>query len=692
MRFAIDTGGTFTDLLVEDEAGLRHMFKAPTTPDDPIRGLLDSLEAAAGGLGLQRRELLGRGRLLIHGTTHALNAVLTGRTARTALIVTAGHRDILVMREGGRAEPFNFERPFPPPYVPRSLTFEVSERIGVGGEIVQPLDEASLEGVIDRVEAAEVEAVAVCLLWSPADPRHELRIGERLAARLPHVAVTLSHRLNPILREYRRAIAAAIDASLKPIMADYMGQLEARLRQSGFDGRVLIATSQGGVMDAADAATAPIHIINSGPSAAPLAGAWFAASDAGAATAIVADTGGTTYDVAVVSGGQIAFTRNAVVGTFDTGFPSVDVKSIGAGGGSIAWVDRGGLLHVGPQSAGAVPGPAAYGRGGTRPTVTDASVVLGHLDPDYFLGGGMKLDRGAALEAVRREVAGPLGLSDEAAAEAILALTTETMVQAILTITVDQGIDPRSAVLVGGGGAAGLNSVRIARRLGCAGLLIPECGAALSAAGALMSDLKASFHRALPTHSARFDRAAVNAVLEDLEASCAAFATASGAGTMDTTLTFTAEARYANQVWDIDTALPVRRFRDEADEAAFREAFHAAHRRLFGMDDPGCPVEVVGWSATVSCRLDAPPGMVLAPSATAPAAHARPCWFAATGWTDAAIIPLSTLAKGRRISGPAVIESGFTAIVIDPGAIAERSPSGGLFVQTSAQDGRRAAA
>ncbi len=309
-------------------------------------------------------------------------------------------------------------------------------------------------------------------------------------------------------------------------------------------------------MDAAHAAEAPIHLINSGPSMAPLSGLYFSRADEQSDTAVIADTGGTTYDVSLVRKGRIPRTRDAWIGQpfrgHMTGFPSVDVKSIGAGGGSIAWVDDGGMLHVGPQSAGAVPGPVCYGRGGTKPTMTDASLALGFLDPDFFLGGAIKLDREAARRAIDEHVAKPLRLSIEDAAAAIISVITENMVQAIADITVNQGIDPRQAVLVGGGGAAGLNSVLIARRLGCNRVLIPEVGAALSAAGAMMSDLVSTYHATFFTRTDRFDRDGANRVLADLVGKCRTFAAASGKDAVDQRIEIIAEARYPHQVWEIE--------------------------------------------------------------------------------------------------------------------------------------------
>jgi len=683
VRFAVDTGGTFTDLIIEDDDGLCHMFKASTVPADPVQGVLDALQVGADGLGIARRELLERGSLFIHGTTHAINAIITGRTAKTALLTTQGHPDTLVLREGGRAEPFNFTVPFPEPYIPRSLTFEVAGRILSDGSEMTPLDEAATIATIQRLKEAKVEAVAVCFLWSVVNADHEERVGQLLDAHLPGIPYTLSHRLNPTLREFRRASSAAVDASLKPLMGHYMRSLQSRLHDEGFGGRVLVITSNAGVIDAADAAQAPIHIVNSGPSMAPVAGRWFAEIDEGTANAIVADTGGTTYDVSLVRRGVIPTTRETWIGEpyrgVMLGFPWVDVKSVGAGGGSIAWVDSGGLLHVGPQSAGAVPGPVAYGRGGTLPTVTDASIALGHLDPDFFLGGAMKLDRDGAIEAIRTYVAEPLGMEVAAAADAILAIATENMVQAIVDITVNQGADPREAILVGGGGAAGLNSVRIAQRLGCPTLIVPSVSAALSAAGALMSDLKAEFHKARFATSAKFDFDAVNAALAELKAQCEVFAASSGSR-YPAKIGFKAEARYDTQVWEIETPVRGDRFENAADLAAFVADFHRTHEDLFSFADTASAIEVVGWTATVTCALREEQQLILSAAPRAGADRTRTAYFAATGWTETPVRRFDAMSPGETIAGPALLENPFTTVVIEPGAVATRRASGGLSI------------
>lgn len=680
-RFACDTGGTFTDLLVEAD-DLR-MYKAHTVPSDPTKGVLDALSLAAEDRGLPLSELLARGELFVHGTTHAINAIITGRTARTALLVTEGHPDILVVREGGKRDAFDFTTEYPDPYVPRALTFEVGGRIGADGVVRRPLDEASVLAAIEAMKAEAVEAVAVCLLWSIVNPEHERRLGELLAQHLPGVPVTLSHELNPALREYRRASSTAIDASLKPMMARYLGGLEARLRTAGFEGRVLVLTSQGGMMDASDLAHAPIHAINSGPSMAPVAGRYYASLADHQGDVIVADTGGTTYDITLVRGGEIPTTRETWIGApflgHMTGFPSVDVKSVGAGGGSIAWVDEGGVLHVGPQSAGASPGPACYGRGGDKPTVTDAAVVLGYVDPDYFLGGSMPLDAAAARGAIQT-VADRLGLELEAAAAAVIHLVTENMVQAIADITVSQGVDAREAALIGGGGAAGLNSVFIARRLGCRKLLFPELGAALSAAGALMSDLSSEARQTYFTTTEAFDRKGANAVLEALARRCETFEQGPAQHALRHVRRFAVEARYKGQVWEIEVPLRKSRFESDSDVADFVADFHRTHAQIFAIDDPASPIEIVGWSAKVASRLrDEEIGRLASPARPAPKLT-RPTYFAGQGWQDTPVRTLGELTLEQSYPGPMVLETPFTTIVVDPGSSFRLSPEGTIHV------------
>jgi N-methylhydantoinase A len=670
MRFAVDIGGTFTDVVIQDDAGDLWLAKSLSTPDDPALGVLNALESAAQQMGVDRQALLSQGDQLIHGTTRGVNAILTGRVARTVFLTSAGHPDVLVFREGGR-ERFNLVEEYPPPYIPWSRTFEIPERIGSQGEVVRPLDEAVTTELLEHIRTTNPEAIAVCLLWSIVNPAHELRVGALIEEYLPGVPFTLSHRLNPCLREYRRASSAAIDAS-------------------GFDGRLLLITSSGGVMDLPSVVEAPIHMLKSGPAMAPIAGRYYAKVDADSDTVLVADTGGTSYDVSLVRRGKIPGTRETWLGPewtgHITGLPSIDVRSIGAGGGSVAWIDDGGMLHVGPDSAGAVPGPACYGKGGTRATVTDASVVLGHIDPDYFLGGAMRLDRDTAVHAVDEHVGRPLGLDSYAAAWAIMQVTTEQMVQLIEDLSVNQGVDPRTAVMIGGGGAAGLNAVSIARRLGCPRVIIPQTGAVLSAFGALLSDLSAEYAVTFVTTSASFDFEGVNRVLDDLAELSRAFIDGPGKGAVESHIEFSAEMRYPSEVWELEVPLRTSRFETVDDVEQLREDLHTARLEIFGISDPSAPAHVVTWRAKVSCRLGAGvPGKLRGRQRRDGLDTSRTAYFPGRGAIQTPVRHFDVLQMEDFLPGPAIVESSVTTVVIDQGAVAERTASGSLLVTIQSQ-------
>jgi N-methylhydantoinase A len=686
MRMSIDVGGTFTDLVVDEPGKSAAMFKAPTTYPQPIGGILGAVELAAKARGVAVPELLGQTEILFHSTTRAINAVITGNAARTALLVTQGHPDILLIREGGRTDPFNYRVPYPAPYIPRSLTFEVPERIWADGRIHAPLDEAQVIRIIGELKARKVEAVAVSLIWSIVNPAHEERVAQLLEEHLPGVPFTLSHRLNPTVREYRRTSSCAIDASLKPIMSDYLRSLKSELEVRGLKGQIFAVTSQGGLVDVADLAERPILALNSGPAMAPVAGRHFAELE-NVRTAIVTDAGGTTYDVSLVRDGALPRTRETWLGPVYqgnlTGFPSVDVKSVGAGGGSIARVDGAGLLHVGPESAGSVPGPVCYGRGGSKPTVTDAAVVLGYIDPSFFLGGQMNLGREAARDAVASQIAAPLGISVEEAALSILDLATESMVNAIEDITVKQGIDPEDTAMIGGGGAAGINAVLIARRLRCATVIFPDVGAALSAAGAMMSELTTEFSRTAFMKTTVFDRDKANALIAELIAQAKAFFAKAGPHVRDEHIDLSIEARYPSQVWEIDVPLRGSRFNSEDDVAALIADFHARHVELFSFRDDGDAVEIMSWRALARCRLSDPTLIRLVDQRAAQSQRLRPMYFRETGFIDAPVYRLEHMAEHIEIAGPAIVDSNFTTIVVNPGARAVRRPGGRLVVHSA---------
>ncbi|MCC7120213.1 MAG: hydantoinase/oxoprolinase family protein [Gammaproteobacteria bacterium] len=684
-RISIDTGGTFTDAVVADATGILAIGKALTDPERNFAGVQAAIADAAGQIGHDLRELLAATDVFIYGTTRATNAIVTQRTARTAMLLTAGFPDILVYRQGGKLRPHELNVDYPAPYVPRHLSFEIPERIDAEGNIVTPLDEARVAAVLDELATLDIEAVAVCLLWSIANPVHERRLGELIAARLPGVACTLSHALNPVLREYPRASSTAIDASLKPLMQAQLRLLERNLAQSGYTGDILVSASVGGVMHVEDMIERPIYLVKSGPAMAPVAGLSYAQLESLGQDVVVVDTGGTTFDVSLVRDGQVSHTRETWLGGLYTGhllgMGSVDVRSIGAGGGSIAWLDDGGLLRVGPQSAGARPGPACYGGGGSEPTVTDAALVLGYLDPAYFLGGRMALDA-AAARRVMTPIAARLGKSIEDTALAIVTVANENMIKAIQEITVKEGFDPAAAILVAGGGAAGLNILPIARALGMPRVLLPRTASALSACGAHFSDIVREAGASRYATTADFDFAAVDAVIDRLERELDGFERALAArGLTGFSRTLAVEARYAGQIWELEVALQGGRLRTAADVARLVEDFHREHERVFAVRDPDNPIECIHWRA----RLTAPlprgaqqPGSDGYRSGTPGARGSRTAYFGvlAAAPLEAAVFHGGDLKPGDRVTGPAIIEEPTTTLVVYPGTTARVTPYG----------------
>jgi N-methylhydantoinase A len=688
---AVDTGGTFTDLVLADERTILGLHKAPTTPGELFTGIEEALKGAAAGQGLALEELLARTAIFVYSTTHSTNAILQGKVARTAFLTTRGHPDILLYKEGGKEQVHNWAMPFPKPYVPRSLTFEVTERILSDGGVAIPLDEDEVRRVARRLADLGIEAVGVCLLWSVVNPEHELSIARILEESLPGVEVSLGHRVNRIIREYRRASATVIDASLKPLMRRHLQDIDTRLRALGFRGEPLMVTHvSGGVLHLGQMMERPLQTIDSGPALAPVAGIVFDRAEPLTANRdlLVVDTGGTSFDASLVISGRIAYTREKWFGPrwtgHMTGLPAVDTRSIGAGGGSIAYVDAGGLLHVGPESAGAQPGPAAYGRGGTRPTVTDAALVLGYIDPDDFLGGRMRLDLAAAREAVETQLARPLGVTPEAAAESVLVVASEAMRGLLTDLTVAQGRDARECLMVAGGGAAGLNIAYIAREAGVRQVLLPKLAAGLSAVGGLFSDIMALFPRGCHTVTSSFDFDAVNAALAEIDRDIDDFFAEIPEGQVLQRLrSFGCEARYEQEMWEIDVDIGDRpRFGGEAALARLHADFDARHLDLFATQQPGAPIEVITWRG--EARVVRPKPALAAAGATPVGAGAGETTARPAAWRDAVFggkavrTPVyrgDSLVPGQRIEGPAIISETTTTLVLIPGSSVLVRPS-----------------
>lgn len=693
-RIAVDTGGTFTDVVVADDDGRLHVGKALTTYERGAAAIEEALAGLVPVLGDSAGEILGRASQLTYGTTRATNAIVERKTARTAFLTTKGFPDILLLREGGKLGPFTHKE-YEPAYVPRYLTFEIDERVDAEGGILVPLDEASVRAAAAACREHDVEAVAVCLLWSTVNGAHEARVGELLAELLPVVPVTLSHRLNPVVREYRRASSAAIDASLKPLMQRFLSQLEDDLRAAGFAGNMLISTSFGGSWPTREVVDRPIYSVGSGPAMAPVAAVAYGAREPELAGTglLVCDTGGTTFDVGLVSGGRIHYTDETWLGEkwagHITGTRAVDVRSIGAGGGSIIWIDEGGLLHVGPRSAGANPGPACYGRGGTLPTITDAAVVLGYLDPAGFLGGRLALDVAAAERALA-PVAEQLGLTVTELARGAFRVMTQSLVTAIREISVAQGIDPRGLTIFAGGGASGLNCVQFARELGCARVLMPRTAGALSAAGGLFSDVISTFAVSRFAETRALDHAAVGGALGEARAQAEAFlAQVEGLAPSGTQIDAFVDARYPKQVWELETPLPGGTGFGPADVPALEDAFHALHERVFAVSEPGQYLECLTWRVRAAATLPKPrlelagsdgaEGAVAGEGATP--ARRQPAVFADSPEPqDTPVYAGASLAPGAVVHGPAIVVEPTTTLVLDPGATARVTALGSYLI------------
>jgi len=669
-RIAVDTGGTFTDVVISSTGGAMAVGKALTTYDRVFRGFKASLDRAAQGLGRSGDEVIRSADVIVYGTTHATNAVLTGRTARTALLVTEGFADTLTLREGGRRNVFDTHAPYPPPYVPRHLTHELRERISAEGEVIDPLDEQHARAVIGALAEQDVEAVAVMLVWSIANDSHERRVGELIEEVLPGVPYTLSIEANPSIREYRRASASSIDASLKPLMAAHLGDLFADLRAAGYESDLLVVTSEGAVLDVAEVLNRPVLTINSGPSMAPLVGAGAAPEED---VVVVCDMGGTTFDVSLVERGRVRHTREAwlgepFVGNL-TGLSSVAVQSIGAGGGSIAWIDGGGMLRVGPQSASSTPGPAAYGRGGELPTVTDACVVLGYLSPDTF-EGGFRLDRDAAERAIARHIASPLGLEVLAAAQAIVDVSVNHMATAIRQATLEHGVDPRGALIVAGGGAGGMVAAALGDALEAHRVLLPATAGVLAAFGAHQAPVATEFLVPLYVDTSTFDEDAVAAALKDLDVRAEGFLARFAAPGTASKVTYFVDARYPAQAWDLRVHFAERPEATDEGRLALEAAFHDEHDHRNGTRDPESRVEVVTWGVRAEVTQRDGTMVSMTPSAaqgdvrTADAVfagHARPTGRHRGG----------NLRPGAGLAGPAIIDEPTTTIVVPPGWLAE---------------------
>ncbi len=674
----IDIGGTFTDCVVAGERGLE-IHKTASTPPAFERGFMDALGLASAAEGLDLGQFLRATGTIVHGTTVATNALVEGRTARVGLICNAGHPDILTLREAPRKRAFDWKLDYPRPFVARNRTREVRGRIDARGNELTPLNEGDVRDAVAYFKACPVDAVAVSLLWSVVQPDHERRVREIVHELWPEAPVTLGHELNPIPREYRRTISAAIDASLSGIMRAYLERLDGAVREAGFTGSLLVANCIGGMMTVDEIARRPIYSVMSGPTLAPVAARTLDA----APDMVVIDMGGTTFDVSAIRAGSLIVTTEAPINDDLLGLPKIDVRSVGAGGGSIAWVDPGGLLRVGPESAGADPGPACYGRGGGDPTVTDANLVLGILDAENFLGGRVALDAAAAATAIQ-PLAERLGLSLAEAAYAIHVTSNENMIAAIEDITVNEGLDPRDSYVVAGGGAIGCHIGEMAQTLGIARFMVPHLAAGLSAHGGLVSDIRGEASATHPTNDRDFALDPINDTLAKLRARAEDFLDRAGVAPDARRFSHAFQARYKYQSWEIDVPFDSASLAKK-DIAGLSAAFHQMHERIYTIKNEADEVEFTTWTVRAVGLRDAVPADRAPGSGDSSAERGTREVFigAERAYRAVPVFDIEALAAGAAIDGPAALDSRTTTVLLHAGQRAALDEAGNCRVESA---------
>jgi len=667
LAVAVDIGGTFTDIaLHEPRSGRLWRAKTPSVPSDPSQAFLTGVQLVLEQAGHAASAL----HRVLHGTTVATNMILEHKGAHTALVTTRGFRHVLTIGRQDIPRKANLYAWVKPPRpVPASRVLEVDERIGPGGTIETPLDEASVHAVAQTCRALKVEAIAVCLLHSFANPAHEERVAAILRAALPDVAVTASVDVLPVVREYERSLATVLNAAVMPGVSTYVSRLEARLAAAQVAAPLLLMQSNGGVAGAATIRRVPSFTALSGP-AAGVVGARQVAGACGISDLITVDIGGTSADICLVKDGRIALTQKGQVGDWPLSLPMVDMVTIGAGGGSIARVADG-ALTVGPMSAGADPGPACYGRGGTDATVTDAHLVLGHL-PENLLGGRMTLDAEEARAAIARQVAEPLGLSVEEAARGVLAILDSNMVGALRVVSVERGHDPRAFTLVAFGGAGPLHGCALAELLAIPRVMIPTAPGVLCADGLLAADLKAEFSRTLPK-AGPVEMQQATAIFAELAARADAWLAAEGVAPSDRAQSRVALMRYHGQGGEIAVDWGDARRAEEAERA-----FATAHETLYGFR-LDTPIELVTLRVEAAGRIPRPRPEAL-PSGAGVRAVARRRVHFAEGSRDVPIYQRTGFGAGDRLVGPALVTQLDTTTLLPPGWAMDVHASGALLL------------
>jgi N-methylhydantoinase A len=692
-RLGIDAGGTFTDFVLADKTGQVRLFKALSTPQDPTLAIRNGLELISEEMGVSAETIVSNCDLCINGTTVGLNALITHRGAKTGLICTAGHEDSLEIRLGHKEDGYRYDPEYPPAtmLVPRYLRRGIRERILSDGSVREPLNEADVRAACELFKAEGVETVAISFVWSVLHRDHERRAGKIVRDMMPGVILTIGSDLYPQVREYTRTSTAVVNAYLAPIMKRYVAAVDDYFRSLGAKQPVRYFQSNGGLATGQAMTDRSVYAINSGPASAPAAG-QYVCEPFGKKDAITIDMGGTSFDITLTKDGSTNINKNIDFLRYRIGVPMIQVETLGAGGGSIGWIDETGLMQMGPQSAGSDPGPACYGQGGTLPTVSDANLVMGYLNPDGLIGGRLPLDYQKAHDAIRTHLAEPLGMSVERAAYGMFTIVNANMVNGIRRVTVERGYDPRDFVLVGAGGATAAHITALADAIGIDTIVLPKLASGLCAFGQIISDVKYNY---MATSPLRLETEAAYARIDQLyhqiEAQGIAHLKGDGFKAKDILVKRSLDMRYVGQVHECTVEIDTFKV-GAASIGKIIAAFHKRHEQLYTYSEPHSVVEVVNIESTVYGRVDKPRRMTIGKGATATKALKgyRDAVFGADGKrVRTPIYDGTPLGASATIRGPAVIEEVTTTIVIEPGWTARLDASGSYLITRDKKKGRR---
>ena len=666
-KIGVDVGGTFIDLAVVDQTGESRLYKTLSDPTDLAGAILVGLEIVARDQELTLSQLLKQTEIIIHGSTVATNALLTKTGAKTALVTTAGFRDVLNMRRGLRQNQYDPKQSPPDPLIPRHMIYPVEERIDCEGSELMPVNDDDLNSVLKSLTAPGVESVAVAFLFSFFNSTHEEYVGAKLRKLIPQVYVSLSNEVLPEVRLYERISTTAVNAYVTPVLARYLESFEAKLQKTGFAGKLLIMQSNGGVMGSDVGKRFGVRSILSGPAAGPVAGIRYA-NLYGISNVITVDMGGTSFDVCLVKNGDIEITKEMEISGYRIALPLVAVHTIGAGGGSIVKIDSRGLLQVGPESAGSSPGPVCYDRGGRRPTVTDADLVVGYLEANRFWGGRLRLNTDAAYEAFRQQIAQPLGMDVVRAAYGAYQVVNANMVDAIREVSVRRGHDPRQFLLVAAGGAGPIHASAIARELDIPLMLVPRDASVMCAIGQLLSDLRHDFVRSYLTPIDRLDPMPVNSLYRDMKGKAVETLLSEGIPRGKIVLALSADARYIGQFNEVEVPLKVDELTPEGIKELVND-FHARHEALNGYSMPTAPVEIVNLRVVGKGIVDKPE--IVRPASQKDDSPARPTGhrkvFFEEGLKEVPVYDGLRLSAGSTLIGPAIVEQETTTVIVQPG-------------------------